>query len=373
MIENLLALSSLPNLHPALVHFPLALLPLAAGFDLFAIVTGRRWFDRVAVVLYAVGAGLGWWAAQVGERAAESFVDLPAAIEPEIAEHSDMAHYALYVFALVLALHVVLMLRDRVSEQVRSRSVRLGVLLVAGVGFFFLFETAEHGAALVYGHGLAVSPDALMFERPPLTEKAEEGASEIGQLELDPAARLVVGDDGSLTWLPVARDREALGTVLFPVTGFPRGAVEAAQTESTEAGLILTVLDRAMLVFGPDFGDVRVEAELVLDDFTGMAGVAHHVQTAEAASWFETSTDGGVALRLSQGGSILTLEDAKTDAPASPVRVAVAVADGHRKGMLNGTVVVHGHIGSPDKGKVGLMFDGKGRVVVKRVSVEPVD
>ncbi|MCP4200739.1 MAG: hypothetical protein GY769_02240 [bacterium] len=373
MIDSLIASSSLPNLHPALVHFPLALWPLAAGFDVFAVITGRRWFDRVAVVLYALGTGLGWWAAEAGEHAAESFVDLPAVIEPEIAEHSDMAHYALYVFAFVLAVRLVLVLRDRSSDRMRSRGVRLGVLLVAAVGLFLLFETAEHGGSLVYEYGLGVSSGAVLFERAPASESVEGASMGIGELETDPAARLTVGDDGSLTWLPIARDREAVGTVLFPVTGFPRGAVEAAPSESMAAGLTLTVLDRAMLVFGSEFGDVRVEAELVLEDFSGTAGVAHHVQTAEAASWFETSTTGGAALRLSQGGSVLTLEEAAIEAPSSTVRIGVSVADGHRKGMLNGAVVVHGHIGSPDGGKVGLLFDGNGRVVVKRVSVEPID
>ena len=111
---------------------------------------------------------------------------------------------------------------------------------------------------------------------------------------------------------------------------------------------------------------------LDLDDFVGTAGVVHHVENAEAASWFEASTAGGVALRLSQGGSILTLEAAELDVPTGPVRLAVSVANGHLKGMLNGSVVVHGHIGSPDGGKVGLLLDGRGRVVVRRVSVEPI-
>lgn len=376
MLESFLASSALPNLHPALVHFPLALLPLAAGFDLIAIVSARRWFDRVAVVLYALGVGGAWWAAEVGENAAESFVDLPAALEPVIAEHSDMAHYALYVFAFVLAARLVLVFRDQAAERIRARAVRLGILAVAAAGFFFLFETAEHGAELVYRHGLGVSADAAMFEpKAELSPTAgiAAGVAEAPDLPVDPAARVFAGDGGSFTWRPLARDAKALGSVLFPVTGFARGAVEAVSAASTDRGLTLTVLDRSILVFGGDFRDARVEAELVLDDFDGTVGVAHHVQSAEAASWFEVSTQGGAALRLSQGGSILTLDSAEIEIPGSTVRLAVSVANGHQKGMINGAVVTHGHIKSSDGGKVGLLFDGRGRVVIESVAVEPIE
>lgn len=374
MLDSFLASSSLPNLHPVWVHFPLALLPLAAVFDALAVASGRHWFDRVALTLYGLGLGLGWWAAEVGEEAAESFVDLPAVVEPAIAEHSDMAHYALYAFAFVLLVRLVLTWRDRSEERLRARGVRAGALVVALVGFYFLFETAERGAALVYGHGLGVSADATLFERAGGVESSLTPAAPAAEPDFptDPAERLLTSDSGSVTWQPIARDSEALGSVLFPVTGFARGAVEAVPSTSTERGLTLTVLDRSILVFGRDFEDVRVEAELVLDDFDGTVGVAHHVVNAEAASWFEASTTGGVALRMSQGGSILTLDDAELDLPAESVRLAISVAAGHRKGMVNGAVVTHGHVDSSDGGKVGLLLDGKGRLVVERLTVEPI-
>ncbi len=382
MLENLLAASSLPNLHPALVHFPLALLPLAVGFDLCAVITARRWFDRVAVTLYGLGIAIGWWAAEVGEDAAESFIDLPAVIEPEIAEHSDMAHYALYAFALVFAIRLVLALRDSSVERLRGRAVRAGVLVIAAVGLFFLFETAEHGGALVYGHGLAVSSDATLFERAASEEPAAAvSASVTPGVVSDPAARRVLGDDGSLVWTPVRSDAPALGTVLFPVAGFPRGAIEAVASTSTEPGLDFSVLDRVILVFPENFGDARVEAELMLEEFAGTVGVAHHVVSAEAASWFEIATTGGAALRLSQSGAVLTLEakdiavvpDPAAAAADEAVRMAVSSTGRHRKGMINGEAVVHGHIDkTAETGRVGLLFDGRGRVRVLRVTVEPL-
>ena len=50
MNEILASYTSLPNLHPALVHFPIALLPTAVLFDLLAVSIQKQkvWLDPLA-------------------------------------------------------------------------------------------------------------------------------------------------------------------------------------------------------------------------------------------------------------------------------------------------------------------------------------
>ena len=84
---------SLPNLHPAVVHFPIALLPMAVLVDLAAVVRrrlgkgeiGLDWLARSASLLYVLAAVSALGVLRTGEQAADSFVDLPAAMQPRIA------------------------------------------------------------------------------------------------------------------------------------------------------------------------------------------------------------------------------------------------------------------------------------------------
>ena len=75
MSDILGSFTSLPNLHPALVHFPIALLLAALGFDLACLFLRRQvWLDRAAAALYALGA-LGAGAAYLAGRQAADLSD----------------------------------------------------------------------------------------------------------------------------------------------------------------------------------------------------------------------------------------------------------------------------------------------------------
>jgi uncharacterized membrane protein len=151
--------AGLPNLHPALVHFPLALLPVAVALDLATLLLRRpTWLDRAAPVLYAMGA-LGAGAAFLaGEEAEEGLRGLQPAVASLIDEHSDWATRTLWIFVVVAVLRIGIFWYERRSSRGGPRALRYVVLLAAGAGLWLLAETADHGGALVYRHGVAVQP-----------------------------------------------------------------------------------------------------------------------------------------------------------------------------------------------------------------------
>ena len=151
-------LKSLPNLHPVLVHFPIAWFPTALFFDL-ACVTMRRpvWMDRVAVSLYgaaALGAGVAIWA---GKDAASQLGPVSVDVERLLGEHSDWAFLTLLVAIGIVLLRFDVAWRDRKEPLLRLTRVRFLALVLALVGQWVLAETADRGARLVYQHGVAVA------------------------------------------------------------------------------------------------------------------------------------------------------------------------------------------------------------------------
>ena len=92
MLDSLIEATALPNLHPAVVHFPIACLPLAIGFDLAGLVAVKqRWLTPAATTLYLLGAAGAWLAVWAGKQAADSVVGVPPSAQLPMSTHSDWA------------------------------------------------------------------------------------------------------------------------------------------------------------------------------------------------------------------------------------------------------------------------------------------
>lgn len=135
------------ELHPSLVHFPLAFLPLAAGVDLLTPRRGRALArgDRLGKALWWMTVGSGLVAGLAGLAASQ---EVKARDEPV----RDMMwlHGAGNVVVLTGALGMALWRR---THRASSGQALLG-LLATGVSLY----TAYLGGEMVYTHGVGVDP-----------------------------------------------------------------------------------------------------------------------------------------------------------------------------------------------------------------------
>ncbi len=159
------ASSGLPNLHPALVHFPLALVPAALLFDLLLLFAPRRsWLDRAATALWCLAAGGAFAAVRAGEAARASLAPLAPEVRSLLREHDRLGTNSLWALAAIAGVRGLLTWRDLRIDVVPRDFLRF-VLLAAGAGSLVLLaSTADHGGRLVYQHAVAVTPQA-----PPVT------------------------------------------------------------------------------------------------------------------------------------------------------------------------------------------------------------
>jgi len=299
---------ALPNLHPALVHFPLALLPTAWLLELAGWLRPRQaWFERAAVALYfgaAVGAGAAYLA---GESAEDGLMRIPATAQAALAAHADAALKALVAVVLIALVRLALAIREARQGRAVAAASRAVGLVGGALGIALLAVTADRGGALVYRQALGVVLPALVRE-PPAAMPA-----------LDPK---VLDIDGEL-WLPL--DLE--------------------------------------------LGDGTLEIDLEVSEYAGVVSLFHHRLDENNYGAFEVAWSGAVRLLARRAGGENVLDRGATQGLPDRVRLAVSVAGHHLKGLINGRAVVHGHA-DPGPGRgVGVRFAGRGRVALHGTGV----
>lgn len=147
------------ELHPAVVHAPLVLLPLAAGTDLTALLFQKRGLERSGRRLWLGVAGTAALAGVAGMAASQQ-------VRPDRRASDMMYVHAVGNAALLAAATGISLWRLRRPPGVVSTS--LGLLGVLASGY-----TAYLGGELVYAHGVGVNGNG---SGPALFSRAAPGA-----------------------------------------------------------------------------------------------------------------------------------------------------------------------------------------------------
>jgi uncharacterized membrane protein len=141
-----------PNLHPLIIHFPIALLIAAAMVDLVdALFERPAWLGSGAASLYVAGAAAAVVAYVTGRQAAAT-VFVPGMAHPIVEDHRAWALLTVWYVGIVAAARLSALL----AGFPRARAHRVLLLTAALIGVLFLQQTAERGARLVYEHGVGV-------------------------------------------------------------------------------------------------------------------------------------------------------------------------------------------------------------------------
>jgi uncharacterized membrane protein len=149
---------SLPNLHPLLIHFPIALFTFGLGLDVALVAYWRSaWLDRAATLVQVAGALSSAVAAASGKLAANA---IELALAPEAQErlglHSDWAFFAVVLLFVAAGLRFDASWRDRAESAPRLHRGRRLALAAGLVAAAALLWTASYGGALVYLSGVGV-------------------------------------------------------------------------------------------------------------------------------------------------------------------------------------------------------------------------
>ncbi len=141
---------TMPNWHPLIVHFPIALLTASVAVDLIALIKHQVQWHRFAYALLVAGLLSSSAAVITGTEAA-----LPYRSKPEVADliqqHEDFGSIVFIVFMATALGRLPLFLQ-------RSGGWPLVMWIVVAVGgCVLLWWTSYYGGELVFVHGVGVT------------------------------------------------------------------------------------------------------------------------------------------------------------------------------------------------------------------------
>jgi uncharacterized membrane protein len=334
-----------PNLHPLIVHFPIALLFVAALIDTIGLVfKNQAMWKNTAFILYVLGALAAVAAFFTGKAAGDS-VFLATEANALLTNHADMAQWVMYFFggyALIRAVTYFAKLEGRMG-------IRFVVYLVGLGGLVLVWMTAERGAQMVFQHGVGVQAvSEAQSSMPIMTDPAGNGAPQ-------------ANEKGGWSWKPT---RVAAWMESMTVYGNQAGLTTSI-LDGGEHGDVLgltTAGDPVMLTFDFPMQTVQLDAALNLDQFDGSVMFVHHV-IDEQNFHFVSISKSEMKLGKSENGDLFLMDNQ----PFSPLGWSTyrLVSDlTHFRAYADQKLIAHGHGDDPGSGVVGIRLNGTGTVML---------
>ncbi len=343
-----------PNIHPIIVHFPIAIILLAVLMDLLTFFLPEKWWDGLkTTILYGIGAVSAIAAYYTGTLAADS-VFLPSGAQSVLNEHADWALWTVWFFGIYALLRISL----HWYQKMDLKLVRVGLFVIVLPGIFFLYETGDHGAELVFGYG---SGTGQLIEKQQTTPVTSDSLQESG-------TTFTVNENGNWSWEIGPNGVSTLLSRFQWLEGSP-SQLQPTVVNSGNNHLLRISADSTTNFFVGNnlFQNVQVDYYLNLSDFTGEVSLVNHVQDAQNYDFVTLSSDGTISQgRVREGTRELFAEESYS---ATGMLFIRTVGNGtHFRGYINKEMVVHGHGDAPKAGSVGLMIKGKGTLLIDKIS-----
>ncbi len=136
------------NLHPLLVHFPIALFTLAFALEIIELFKKESFKNSSFLILtFAILCAI--LAVQTGNIEAQT-LNLSGKAKEILYQHQSSANFSLFLLALVFMLKLYIVLN-------RGRTKRSMVLILFALyllGLLFIYRTALLGTKLVFEYGI---------------------------------------------------------------------------------------------------------------------------------------------------------------------------------------------------------------------------
>lgn len=366
-MENLFLPEWAPNIHPMLVHFPIALFIVAVFMDIAGYILPKSWWDeKKNLILY----GLSGIAAVVtyfsGRQAADS-VFIEAETQNLLTAHADWAEYTVWFIGLYALIRIGFYLWGKSDVQI----LKIAMTFVSFIGVFLLIQTGDRGAQMVYQYGVGVQ--AIDLENPiqhDHEEDHDESAEEVGVLENTTigASSFNVMDNGNWEW---EIDNNALSD-LNNNFHWLIGSLSEANTQvvnNTNGSYALSISGENLngfFVGHETYLKTQVDYYINITELEGTVWLTSNVQDQANFDFVSIASNGEVKQGRIEDGKEDVFEKGTADVSQSLFVRVVANGD-HFRGYIDKEMIVHGHADAPNAGSVGLKVEGSGILKLEKI------
>lgn len=340
-----------PNIHPMLVHFPIAILSIAIFFDFVSFFLPREkkwWTEEATAFLYGVGAIAAIIIYYTGTLAADS-VNASAAAEAVMGEHKNWAWWTIWFYGIYAIARIIATWWTGKKHRLKFH---VGFFLLSFIGMYFLYQTGDHGAKMVFGYGTGTGQ---LVEQPT-------------QVKESSSAGYQSGENGTVNW----RVGADAANVLREHFTFLRGEANAAVGSKEDTRLVQFQNPNLFFVTnGDSYSSMQMVLTVHPETYEGDIILAHHVEDTDNYGYLALHPDGSAELGRVENGQKSIVEEGSFEWQGME-RLKLSVSGDHLKGYVNGTQIVHGHSEQPGPGAVGLRLNGNGTLGLGSMKITPV-
>jgi uncharacterized membrane protein len=142
----------LAELHPFVVHYPIALLSLYAVLEILGVVIKKKFLSDVAYLLLILGAIGAFLGALTGNQAAAAYKYWNEQSSSVLESHQLFATITIWYSIALVILRTVLIVKNKFVGPLKYLFIVLAIVVL-----ILVYKTGEYGGRMTYDFGVGTS------------------------------------------------------------------------------------------------------------------------------------------------------------------------------------------------------------------------
>lgn len=352
-----------PNIHPLIVHFPIAILILAVFTNFFSLVLKKfEWLPKASISLYILGTISAITAFFTGRAAADS-LELPVKVMSTLTSHADWAEITVLYFTVFTVVYTVFLIFEKKLLNKISNLMKPVIFLFGLGGLILVYLTADAGAKMVYGYGLGTGKLNNITNNSNETYNIQEKAKE------EIVSSINTSDNGSWKFYSAVGAVSTLKNDFTWLNGQSPNIEIDLYHDKNETFTTINPNNNSMLVsYGNKLKNVQIELNANLDSLQGSFSIVHHYIDSNNYDYVLIKENEISMGRISNGMD--EVFEKETFLAQGWVDIKIIISGKHFRTNINNKLVVHGHGAEPDSGTTGFKLSGKGSFLISDFEVQ---